>query len=706
MTVSEEAEATTVVPIESARARRPLHPILLLSGALLSAWVVPALAYAAGAAVVLPFVFLALVASLVRSGHSVLDRLVIAFALTAGALCAAALLFSVWPWGLHPVPVAGLGFTVVILCAAATGRRPGIPGLGGLPTLFTVGIAGFTSALVLWPLLGRGFTGRLAHVVVAEDLARHFAIFEGIRSASGYNFLHGSEVGTILTKDLYAYPQGSHFGLALFDNFLRSATDMGTAQGSLDRFVFYYAATFMFMIVAILWAIRWLAGSEIAPWRYLAVAGSTAAYLYFGDGTSMFLHGFLSEFAGLGLLAVLVALVVRPLARLREQLCVTAALIISIAYTYYLFLPVAGVMVLIWVYTRRTALRAALPWVIGTTIATGVFSAVLPLANWAQASNAEAINAPGGISPVNRHLLVLLMFVLGLSLSSRAAWHRPEQRAAALWVLGAGGAALLMYLYQTAVVGETSYYYEKLLHQLIVVGLVCLGATGLVRGQQAPQGPRAAFARPLPAVVLTGCLVMAFVYNAGPDREAGRKPADDRAWGTAYFIGQTDDPAFAHLVIDAVQGVAKTGDRDTVNFLQVRGGRAGNYYGTLWMDVLERNLGTAWRVNPIERKLQTYDKLKQRITRDFADRRIRILTDDVEVFDSVQRLRVEYPALGVELLFSNPTRCTYRFEPVPAPAGIAGPSIPVVVPFPDNGCKVPTPPPVLTPPQGPVPPRS
>ncbi|GCD94302.1 hypothetical protein [Embleya hyalina] len=687
MTLSEETAAAVPVAEPIQRRRRPLRPWILL-GALVLAWAVPVLCYRTGTAVVLPFVFLALLASLLRSGRSILDRLVFAFTLTAGALCGVALLFSVWPWGLHPVPVAGLGFTVLLGCAALADRRPAISGTGGLSALFTVGIGAFTSALVVWPLLGRGFAGRLAHVVTAEDLARHFAIFEGIRFGGGYNFLHRSEVATIVTKDLVSYPQGSHLGLALFDNFLRSTTDPGPAQGELNRFIFYYAGMYMFMIVAVLWAIRWVAGPRLAPWRYLAVAGSAAAYLYFGDGTSMFLHGFLSEFAGLGLLAILVAVTVRPVHRLREQLCLSAALLIALGYTYYLFLPAGGLLVLAWVWRTRARLLRARLWAVGAITVTAVCSAVLPLVNWKYASNAEAINAPGGIDPVNRHLLMLLMFVLALCLIGRETLRRPERVMAALWLLVGGGTVGLMFVYQTALVGETSYYYEKLLHQLFVVGLVCLGATSLAAPDPVPAGGRPAFTRPLPAMVVTGCLVMAFVYNSGPDRQGGHPPARDRSWGTAYFIGKTDEPIFAQLVTATLDGMPNPGDR--VNFLRMRGTWAGNYYSTLWVDVLARNLGTAWAVNPLSKAPQTTELLRTRITRDFADRRIRVVTDDPKTYDSIQLIRAENPGIGLELLFSNPTRCKLRFESVPPPAILASPYVPPKVPFPQNGCAGPS----------------
>ncbi|TWH69244.1 hypothetical protein [Micromonospora olivasterospora] len=109
-------------PAAGRLARRPR-----LVGWLAAAWLGPLLAYALGVAAVLPVVVLGLTAALLRGGRTLLDRLVLAGALLLGATCAAGLLFSAWPWGLHPVPVSGTALTVLLGVAAATGRRPRLP---------------------------------------------------------------------------------------------------------------------------------------------------------------------------------------------------------------------------------------------------------------------------------------------------------------------------------------------------------------------------------------------------------------------------------------------------------------------------------------------------------------------------------------------------------------------------------------------------
>ncbi|MBM0274586.1 hypothetical protein [Micromonospora tarensis] len=118
---TEDQEPVTTSPA----GRRP--GVGLLLGVLLACWVVPVAATAVHAAWLLPPVVLLGTASLLRSGRSLLDRMMLALALLAGLTCAVGLLFTVWPWGLHPVPVTGLALTVLTVAAVLSRRAPRLP---------------------------------------------------------------------------------------------------------------------------------------------------------------------------------------------------------------------------------------------------------------------------------------------------------------------------------------------------------------------------------------------------------------------------------------------------------------------------------------------------------------------------------------------------------------------------------------------------
>src|SRR5260221_5420996 len=94
---------------------------------LAAAWVVPLLTHLLRADVVLLRVLVVATASLLTLGSTLFDRLFLAAVLLATASIPAGLLFSVWPWGLNPVPVAGGTLTVLIVAGVVLRRSPALP---------------------------------------------------------------------------------------------------------------------------------------------------------------------------------------------------------------------------------------------------------------------------------------------------------------------------------------------------------------------------------------------------------------------------------------------------------------------------------------------------------------------------------------------------------------------------------------------------
>src|SRR5207249_1601609 len=107
-----------------------------------------------------------------------------------GPLCCAGLVFSIWPWHLHPVPVAGVAFTAVLGLAVVGRRRWTRP---RWPT--GASLAGYAAGVgvvvvVLAPFVPQDLGARLGLFVQGEDLARHVVLTETIGAVGGYAFLH------------------------------------------------------------------------------------------------------------------------------------------------------------------------------------------------------------------------------------------------------------------------------------------------------------------------------------------------------------------------------------------------------------------------------------------------------------------------------------------------------------------------------------
>ncbi|RLP87504.1 hypothetical protein EAD89_19080 [Micromonospora sp. BL4] len=380
LSVAPRSTAPPVEPPPVVAGRRAL----LVAAGLVAAWVVPVLAYALGLAGLLPPLVLLLTAGLLRVGRTLLDRLVLAVALLAGAVCAAALLFSFWPWGLHPVPVAGSALTALLGLGLLTGRRPRLP--RPVPADLAPVAAAVLSGLALaWPYLrADGLTGRLAYAIIGEDNSRHLAAVEGIRAVGGYLFADPDAAARIAPEAMVYYPQGFHVTAALLDTFLRSSTAAGGPASTLDHYLGWAISAYALLVLAVVWAAGRIAGRLLDPVRAFVLAGVVTALALGSELTRFVVYGYPGESLGLALTAILIALVCRPVARTGTQLCLLGALCVGVGFAYLMFLPVVGVLVLAWLVRHRRAVRRR-PWLLATV---AVVTAVLtPLPSWPASSS-------------------------------------------------------------------------------------------------------------------------------------------------------------------------------------------------------------------------------------------------------------------------------------------------------------------------------
>ncbi|HEX2418551.1 MAG TPA: hypothetical protein VHJ83_10600, partial [Micromonosporaceae bacterium] len=321
-------------------------PIWLLasSSGLVAAWLLPVLSHQAGADWLLPLVIWLFTASLLRSGRSALDRLVLAAALLIGATCAAGLVISRWPWGIAPVPVAGTALSVLVLVAVALRRRPRLPLTPRGSDLLALGSGLLAAVVVGLPYLGANLTERMALAALGEDLARHFSLYDAIRIVDGYAFFDRHASDAYLLPGLQTYPQGSHFLYALLDAFLPSGAEPGSALTAWGHYVGFHIAGYAFFAVVMVWAARWVAGPALTDWPKIAVFAFVAAAVSFSELVTIFIRGYPSEILGLALFAVLLALLARPPRHTRELVVTVAALLVGIGWTYFFLLPMAGLV--------------------------------------------------------------------------------------------------------------------------------------------------------------------------------------------------------------------------------------------------------------------------------------------------------------------------------------------------------------------------
>lgn len=638
------------------------RPRLVVAGAgLLAAWLVPLVAYASGLAVLLPPLVLLLTAALLRVGRTLLDRLVLATALLLGVLCAGGLLFSYWPWGLHPVPVAGTALTVLLGCSLATGVRPRLPRPVAADLAPVLAAAVAAVALAGPYLRADGLAGRLAYAMTGEDNSRHLAAVEGIRAVGGYLFAHPDAAARIAPDAMVYYPQGFHLAAALLDTFLRSSTAPGGPASTLNHYLGWALAAYALLVLAVVWAAGRVAGRLLDPLRAFALAGAVTALALGSELTRFVVYGYPGESLGLALTAVLVALVCRPVGRTGPQLCLLGALCVGVGFAYLMFLPVAGVLAAAWLVRNRRAVRRR-PWLLATVVlATAVLTPLPSVFGLLFTDQVDNVATGGGVFPPYDGFLALAgVIVAGLCAGGLRlpVWRRYAGALAAALAFAVG-----FRVYFQALGTDPRYYYGKTLHLLLVVLLVGVGAVLLLRpvpwraaarrsasaggAETARRSPRTGS---LPArAALLGRLAVAVSLVAGTAGVAGllrgggmfAHPFGDRSttWARAWWSGMLDRPRPAAVTARAL---AQAPVRDGEVTVVVSEHRREGYLETLFLATLQ---GTHGASAPAFYNLPLSEPARTEAVVAAERRPVRFLTTGPEAAAVVERLLAERPEL-------------------------------------------------------------
>ncbi|WP_162688829.1 MULTISPECIES: hypothetical protein [unclassified Streptomyces] len=453
----------------------------VLGAALAASWALPLLLDALALDVVLIPVLVLAIASLMRVGGGLLDRIVVAAFVLCGAVMSFGLLFSVWPWGLAPVPGAGLLLSVVSLAGWLSGRRPRIPlRLRGSDAL----VAG--TAAVVWhymhhPLIGKSVTERLALFITSEDRLGHFSYFDGIHHVGGYAFLHQEAARTyMMTPSEAVYPQGTHFLLAWIDVLVKSSTDGGPGVEMMNRYLLYVIGGYALLCAALVWAARWIGGPRLRGWRAAAVCATVMAVMLSGSMAELVERGFDSETAGLLFLTVGLALLVRPAMGRAEFAVVAVAALVAVTFVYNLYGALIGLaLAAVLIVHRRRFARRRIPLLV--FLAAGAVVAGLPslFSVLTKLDVSKTSNLPGPMVVPDRPVLIGCALLAVLAASLPANRKTGTGRMVLALVLGAATVIGLFGAWQKHTIGHFSYYFEKLAAAGLVIALISLGLVGL-----------------------------------------------------------------------------------------------------------------------------------------------------------------------------------------------------------------------------------
>ncbi|OLB80134.1 MAG: hypothetical protein AUI14_07920 [Actinobacteria bacterium 13_2_20CM_2_71_6] len=629
-----EAPVADVPPVRVPAGRDRRRYALAVGAGLAAAWLVPVLTHVLSVDWVVPLLMWLAVASLLRAGRTVLDRLMFALMLLLGVVPVAGLLITVWPWGLQPVPVAGFGFSALVLIAALLRRPPRLPRAFRPADLVTLGLSALSLVAVFWPYRHADKTGRFALIAAGGDYASHFSLYDAIRGVGGYVFLNRTQTAGQVWDAYQTYPQGLHFTASLLASFMRSdGTQAASAVTELNTFVWFEPATFVIMCLAILWAMRWLAGPGLRAWLALPAGTFGAMYLLFGDPLQLLWSGYWPEIAGLAEFAILIAVLARPLHRVREQVVLVTALIVAICWTYFLMLPIIGVAILVWLVQYRRRLRGHRRLVAVAAVVGAVAGSIMIYVNFVGWPAADHLATVGGsiLHPDMRTLLCITGVVFAAA--TAAAWRQPAWRAYTVMVLTTGAFVVFVAVYLKIKIHALDYFYYKATHVAMIVAVVGMGSLApLLRTVIRRSAP----GRPTPRRILAWSRTAIPALALSVAAVAALGPFLSPTFARTYEDGHLAWPWPAQAALRTVAVIPpRTGE-----LTLVWAGRGIPAHATHWTEVLLRDHGHGWRA-----QMWTGSHLSLEWLFDHSPYRVRVVTDNPKIISEVQDLLARRPDL-------------------------------------------------------------
>jgi hypothetical protein len=420
-----------------------------------------------------PLVVLAF-AAVLRTGAALVDRLMAAMPVTAGAVLTLGLATSLTPVRLATAPQAALLLTAAVAAAWWSGRRPRVPWRVRPTDALLLVLGAFAFYEIHKPTGGKAISLQLEYSVPVEDRITHFSIFDEIRRAGGYGFFHHFVAG---------YPQGMHYLMAWLDGYVGTFTHPADQLAEFSQYYLYIQVTYVALLVALVWAARWVAEPYLRGWRSAGLQVAVAAVAVLAPFPLMVADAFDAELFGLMLLALSIALLIRPAHSAVEHLVIGSAATIAVAFTYNAYVVfVAGAFV-VTTFLYRARYRGRLLFLgLGYAVALGIaaFPSVYATLSAGMDYGAQALVTVGRVVPVDKSLVVALALLTLAGLGSPAARRIPRPWAAAGAAAGAALVLAVFGLWQHAKLGADSYYFSKFLNAVFVILLVTAPVAGFL----------------------------------------------------------------------------------------------------------------------------------------------------------------------------------------------------------------------------------
>ena len=341
------------------------------------------------------------------------------------------------------------------------------------------GIAVAGALLTTW--VSRTLDDAMTFFMGAPDNATHLYLLRLVATQRGVLYWANTN-STGGASNLFPYPQGFHLNAAVAGQAI-----FGTLTNDPTR-LFQSFALGSFTSCTLLVALSGLCAAALARRigaRTLpqAIAGIAAAVaLALGPLGLLLYLGFQAQIMGYALLFALLMVSLSPLPTTRTaaaaRLTLVGVLIVGLANSYYVILPVAVPLLVVELIRLREEWPSwRLVGPIGLVLGT---AALVPIAAGIEGGSLSHFGDTGLVTPLSRPALIALglVAVSGLVVPAIRRAARAGALTFVLTVVAALGLELALLIYQNETLGGTRYYYEKSVYTTFMLLLVATAAVG------------------------------------------------------------------------------------------------------------------------------------------------------------------------------------------------------------------------------------
>ena len=340
-----------------------------------------------------------------------------------------------------------------------------------IPGLLT---ALFTFTLLMIPFAATATLGPSDFVRLlssGEDNASHYAILNYNSTNESYSYLSDRESSGLI-QSLSIYQQGLHMNEAIVANFLRTGA---VSDFTLLRLFYIFSVLFYALLSYWVVVIGLAAARRIKPTlhylSWLSILPVITFFVSFNSSINLFSWGFQTQIASYVFLLALTWLCLNVRKNVLTALLISIQIIL-ICHTWYLLLPIAGIIGLMALrYTLKDIFKRE-SWKLLSLYIVSVLVGIFPIViGTVYSEKTNAINEQGGVHILSNGAIVASILVSLIFVYVMRNDHR-IRKSIMIGMLMSILMVIFVYAYQSLTIGKLEYYFYKSLYTFTLFALI------------------------------------------------------------------------------------------------------------------------------------------------------------------------------------------------------------------------------------------